>query len=346
MTKESNSRRSFLKQVTAGTAGLGLLNNFSNLSASPNQNPPVVKSKVILVRHKSVIDDDGRTNPQIIQEMLDAGMKALTNKKTTTDAWSVFFNKEDKVGLKINSLGLTDLQGTGYVEHFKGMSNAIVSGLKSLEMDEKNILIWDRSDEELENAGYTIQKDVNQLRIIGTRVARRGDPEGFNPESFPVGDNTTRVHSFITDACTSYINIPVMKTHRIAGITGSLKNHYGSIDNPREFHQYNATKPGIPEINAIPVIREKQKLIIADALLGVIDGGPGWSLDKIFTFGGILLGTDPVAIDSIMLDILNKKRIEEEYDPIDTAIHLELSEAEGLGNHKMENIDLIEINLG
>ena len=77
-------------------------------------------------------------------------------------------------------------------------------------------------------------------------------------------------------------------------MTGSIKNHFGSIDNPREFHPNNATNPGIPEINVIPVIRDKQKLIIADALLCVFDGGPRWNRDKICVNNEIIIGTDPV----------------------------------------------------
>lgn len=346
MDKKSNSRRKFLKKLAAGTAGLGVLPNLSPLMAASPFKPLLPKSKVVLVKHAAVINANGQVQQPLIRDMLNKGMTAFTNKKTLTDAWSQFFTNEEKISLKMNALGLDDIQGTDYLQHFSGVSSAITESLSSISLEEKNILIWDRSDEELINGGFTVQREEGSLRVMGTRVARRGEPEGFNPKVFPVGEKSTRVHTFITDECSSYINIPVLKTHGIAGITGSLKNHYGSIDNPRDFHEFNATNPGIPEINAIPVIRNKQKLIIADLLLGVIDGGPRWKPDQIFAYGGILIGTDPVAVDTVMFHILNDKRIETGLEPIETAIHLELSEALGLGNNSMDNIELINIDLG
>jgi len=342
-----DSRRKFIKQLAAGTIGVTLADKLSPVFAANPILTGMGKSKVVLVKHSKVINTEGQVSQNLIQEMINKGMTEFTGKSTLKDAWSQFFSSEDLISLKMNTLGVSSLQGTDLMQHFTGVSDPVLNGLREISIPDKKLLIWERSDEELVNGGYAIQREEGSLRIMGTREMRRGENEGFNPESFPVGDKTTRVHSFITDLSTSYINIPVLKTHGIAGLTASLKNHYGSIDNPREFHENNATNPGIPEINAIPIIRDKQKLIIADALLGVFDGGPRWNREMIWPFGGLIFGTDPVAVDSIMYQILEEKRIKEELEPIESkAIHLQLSEELGLGNHKHENIDLVEINLG
>lgn len=346
-SKKHNSRRKFLKQLAAGTIGMTLADHISPTFASVPFPQGISKSKVVLIKHSNVIDAEGKVNQALIQEMIDKGITSFSGKNTLKDAWSQFFSTEDLVSLKVNTLGVSSLEGTDLLQHFTGVSDAILNGLKEINIPDKNLLIWERSDEELVNGGYPIQREEGNMRVMGTREFRKGENEGFNPELFPVGEKTTRVHSFITDLSTSYINIPVLKSHGIAGITASLKNHYGSIDNPREFHENNATNPGIPEINAIPVIRDKQKLIIADALLGVFDGGPGWNRDKIWPFGGLIFGTDPVAVDTVMFQILEEKRLKEGLEPIESkAIHLQLSEEIGLGNHNPDNYDLIEINLG
>jgi hypothetical protein len=347
LKKDHRSRRKFIKQLTSGAIGFALADKIGTSYASFPHILGETKSKVVVVKHSKAIESSGAANRQIIQEMLDSGMIEFTGKKTLEDAWLQFFTSDETVSLKMNTLGLNNLLGTDYIQHFKAISDAVLNGLRSISMPEKNIIIWERSDEELVNGGYEIQREEGKLRVMGTRQRMRGENEGFNPESFPVGTFTTRVHRFITDFSSSYINMPVMKTHGIAGVSGSLKNHYGSIDNPRTFHENNATNPGIPEINAIPVIKNKQKLIIADALLGVFDGGPRWNRDKLWINNEIIIGTDPVAVDTVMQIKLDEHRDLEGLEPIEAnAIHLPLSEELGLGNYKISNIDIQIVDLG
>ncbi|MCB2220378.1 MAG: DUF362 domain-containing protein [Bacteroidetes bacterium] len=345
MKKNHYSRRNFIKTLASGTAAIPVMSTIPGLKTNASEFTLQNKSRIVLVKHPKVIDNEGLVQQTLVNEMINRAILTLSDQKTVIDAWGQYFSKDEKISLKINTLGLDNLMGTSYIQHFNSVSTAIIKGLQTLSIEDRDLFIWDRSDEEITNAGYSISRQEGTLRIMGTRKQRRGEPEGFDQHSYPVGSLSTRVHQFITEQCHSFINIPVLKTHRIAGITGSLKNHYGSINNPREFHQNNATNPGIPEINAIPVIRNKQKLIIADALLGVYEGGPRWNQEMIWPFGGIIAGTDPVAMDTVLLSIINQKRLEEELEPIESAIHLPLSEKLGLGNHQLENIDLIEINL-
>ena len=143
------------------------------------------------------------------------------------------------------------------------------------------------------------------------------------------------------------VNIPVLKDHGLAGITGSLKNHYGSIDNPREFHDNGCTGPGAPEINAIPVIRKKERLIVCDALLGVYNGGPRWRRAYVWPYGGVIVGTDPVAVDSVLLGILDEKRGSEEMERLGHRVrHVRVAEKLGLGTADPDNIQLVRKELG
>jgi uncharacterized protein (DUF362 family) len=143
------------------------------------------------------------------------------------------------------------------------------------------------------------------------------------------------------------INIPVLKDHGVAGITGSLKNHYGSIDNPRQFHGNGCTGPGVPEINAIPVIRRKERLIVCDALLGVYNGGPRWKRPYIWPYGGLIVGTDPVAVDSVVLGLLDEKRQSEDMERLGhRARHIQAAQELGLGNGDSSRLQLVQKELG
>jgi hypothetical protein len=62
----------------------------------------------------------------------------------------------------------------------------------------------------------------------------------------------------------------------------------------------------------------------------------------MWTFGGLVIGTDPIAIDFIMLKGINQQPITLRLKPVETATHLRLTETAGLGNHSLAKIELIE----
>jgi hypothetical protein len=68
----------------------------------------------------------------------------------------------------------------------------------------------------------------------------------------------------------------------------------------------------IPAIVAMPRIRKKVVLHIGDGLIGTYDGGPGsWNPHfKTWEYRSLLFATDPVAMDRIGWEILDKKRVE------------------------------------
>jgi len=346
--KSSLSRRDFISKSAKGTLALALTSSILPGVFLSRGGVPAIKSKVVLIRHNKVIDIDGKINQPLVQEMLDTAMIKFSGEENTNNAWLKYFSPEDIIGLKLNLNSFSYLEGTNLGDHCPALTNAIISGCKNAGIKEENFVIWERSDEELDIAGFAIQKEEGALRVMGTKFARR-EPEGlgFSKESYPVGDKSTQLSIILSDITTSMINMPMMKSHNLSGFTGALKNHYGSISNPREFHENSCTNPGIPEINNISGIRQKEKLIIADAMMGLYDGGPRWNRDVMWPYGGIIVGTDPVAVDYVMAKIIDEKRASEEMLSKESLIlHLEPSEKIGLGTCNPGNIDLIEIDLG
>jgi hypothetical protein len=341
------SRRRFLKQSALAAFGLASARKLSPaLDRLMPGGFPAEKSKVILVRHPKVIDADGQVQGPLLQEILDRALTEFTGRSSVADAWRQFVSPEDVVGLKINTLGLTGVRGTDYTRHFSAFNEAVTSGLRRTGVKDKNMIIWDRSEEEMTEAGLTIQKDPGAMRVMANKVGRR-DPGDYAPKAYPVGGLSSRVSRILADDCTVLINIPVPKTHGNSVFTCSLKNHYGSIDNPSRMHANACCDPGIAEVNAIPIIKEKQKLVVSDALLLVIERGPRWDPRFIRPYGGVIIGTDPVAVDAVALKILDDKRVEDGMDRIAPRVpHLALAENLGLGKSRLEDIDLVELNLG
>jgi hypothetical protein len=128
-----------------------------------------------------------------------------------------------------------------------------------------------------------------------------------------------------------------------------MKNHYGTFDNPGAFHGSRAER-AIAELNALPEIRERTRLVIGDALQISPESGGGWF--RAVTGDSILMSFDPVAHDAAGLQVLNEVLVAEgndskaEYTAKAAQLWLTRSAELGLGTNDPANIDLTEVNLG
>lgn len=345
MNQTKQTRRKFIKQSVATTSGLILASQFP-LSVFSK---PASKSKVIIAHSDKVIDADGLVNPEILQELVDQSILELSGTKDLKEAWQKYFTKEDIIGFKVNANSYSALEGTPMIDHYPLITNSVLNSMQKANIPLSNAVIWERTDKELATMGYSIQKGKGALRVMGTKTENNSPEDseyqpGFSEVVFPVGEKSTRLSNILENDITALINLPALKSHRLAGVTGALKNHYGSIDNPRDFHDDDCCNPGIAEINNISTIRDKHKLVICNALMGLWDGGPRWNRANMWMEGSLIVGVDPVAVDAVMLQLIDQKRTEAGLESVAPMTrYLQLSEEIGLGNSKPENIEIIKL---
>ncbi|KAF0152851.1 MAG: hypothetical protein FD143_779 [Ignavibacteria bacterium] len=347
-TNFEKSRRDFLKKTSAGLIGAALLGNIPVSLANSFSPFETLKSKVVLVRHSKVVDQEGNVNLEILAEMLETALTSFNNGKNSADLWNKLFIPKDIIGIKVNLLGLNSIAGSSSVKHYAAMIDTVLRSAGNAGLISENFIVWDRNNDEFNGSGLRIQKEIGKTKYYGTLATKNDDIDAVFSAEVKAGEKFTRISKILTESCTALINMPVIKDHGLAGITGALKNHYGTINNPRDFHSNNCTTPGIPEINALHQIRSKQKLIIVDALIALFNGGPRWNRDYMWNYGGILVSTDPVAIDRIMFGIINEKRQAEGMNLIseNTAKHINLSAGLKLGTDVLSEIDFQKIELG
>jgi hypothetical protein len=134
----------------------------------------------------------------------------------------------------------------------------------------------------------------------------------------------------------------------MSGVTFAMKNMYGVVDRPQSLHGGNCN-PGVADLNCIPVVREKVRFTIGDALSSVYDGGPGFRPERLWYPNALIVGEDRVAVDHTAWQMLEHKRAEVGMPTFEAAgrapryIATAADPAHGLGVNDPQRIHLMEI---
>lgn len=105
---------------------------------------------------------------------------------------------------------------------------------------------------------------------------------------------------------TALINVPSLKAHHMSGIGCAIKNYIVYHAKPASLHPRSCSELGAAW--QAPAIQGKTRLIVVDALLPLFDKGPQVTPKYRWPYRGLIVGTDPVAVDAVCLRILQAKR--------------------------------------
>jgi len=303
---------------------------------------PGAKSKVIRTLHAGAWDV-GSLVPQALGQMLDASLTKLTGLNDAREAWAALFAPGERVAIKVNSI----VTGASHVP----LAIAVAERLQAAGIPAEQICIYDRYTQELKRADYPINRDGPGVRCYGTdddgpgtrRTVGANDHyvTGWQILNSPIG------LSEILANCDALINIPILKTAPEMGISCAMKNHFGSFGNPMIFHA--AFEYAVSELNALPPIKDRTRLIIGDALATSTRGdGYGYEVVSIGK-AALLMSFDPVAHDATALQMAREALIAKEDDP--EAMMAQASEwlATGaelkVGTNDPQEIELVEVDL-
>ena len=351
--KERMNRREFMTKSASAVLGAGFAAK-TGFSFNLNQTQ---QSRVIEVTHPDAVLEQRRVDKNVVRKMLQRGMHALTKSE---EPWSRFLNPDDRVGLKINTLGRPVL----FTHH--ELIQAMVEELKDFGIKENNIIVWDRWEHHMLACKFTVNTSDHGVRCYGTESrdpsVKRIDPEVFytsdfdNPEDRE-GGTASLFSSIFTRDCDKVINMAILKDHNSSGITLCLKNlAYGISNNNSRFHKPAHIGPFIADFCAQPLVRKKVVLHLIDGLEGCYDRGPVPDSPRVlFSPKKIWLGTDPVALDAVGFRVIDAKRKEKGLPalkesegywsgprPVD---HIELAAKKGGGTSDFDRIKIEKICL-
>jgi uncharacterized protein (DUF362 family) len=259
---------------------------------------------------RSIDETSERVDVPTVTEMIAQGMRALTGDSDARDSWARFFNSADVVGIKVNCSGAPGIMSTPEVV------GEIVRNLGVVGVNPIQIWIYERFQNQVNSVHY--DRYVPAGVHIWTAEHDRGSIAGYDPQTYVdvnfFGEDDTRSNLArpVTEHFTKIINVPNMKDHGAAGVTGCLKNiAYGSFSNVARSHSgvKTNTYSFIGTLASVEPVRSRTVLAIMDGLRGVWHGGP-FSPNRKFRFypKQMIFGTDPVAMDRLLLHVIDAKR--------------------------------------
>jgi hypothetical protein len=317
------SRREFVRRATLGAAAL---------TASPAgslyaQTPLPDSARVFAVHHKDVcpiVDEYRPADPQIVKIMVREALLRMGIGKAVDEIvrrWCPSGKRPATARVKIKYAGTRGL----FPAH-----PGVVNGVVRLLIDEggikpENIHVYENCPK---NFGEDDRPPIfgtafggGKNREPGVVYSQLKSPDGVDmPNSncrsdvrVDLGDGQFKEYTFwfwaALDKDTDIlINVPVLKRHigppKFTTTTIAMKNHYGSIRDPYRQHgpEIGAKIAGV---NMAKVLREKERLIVVDALYAMYSQGPERGKRK-FGINKLLVTRDPVASDYVGWGMLNE----------------------------------------
>jgi len=333
------SRRQFLRRSAAVTIGLAF-GDWATAGCGPEPQTSQAgglarKARVVIARDGSLLKGRVGEHAELLRKMLDAAVQKLTGLPDAAAGWRTLFKPSDRIGIKVNALGLPTQPA---------VVDAIAAGLTASGVPAENIIIWDRFDTELSAAGFKLNQSAGGVRCRGTDAEHYGS--GYQKEVETSGQIGSCFSRIVAEEVSALICVPVLKDHNLAGASLGMKNFFGAIHNPNKYHGNNCD-PFVADVVSHRFIRPKWRLTVVDGTRAQYNAGPGKHPGYAWDFGGLLVGSDFVAVDAVAADLLDAERkgrgtktIAEDGRP---AKHIQTAASRGLGVADSKRIERIEV---
>jgi hypothetical protein len=108
---------------------------------------------------------------------------------------------------------------------------------------------------------------------------------------------------------TALVNVRPLRTHHWSGVGTCLKNYIMFVPDPSSYHDEGCSPLG--KIWTYPIVNGKTRLNILSVLTPQFYGRGAHFFDRryVWPYKGLIVGTDPVAVDTVGAHLLQVKRV-------------------------------------
>jgi hypothetical protein len=177
-------------------------------------------------------------------------------------------------------------------------------------------------------------------------IKRRLLDVGVAKKNISIDDRGVLMNPIFLNA-TALVNVRPLRTHHWSGVGTCLKNYIQFVPNRPDYHEEGCSPLG--KIWTYPIVKGKTRLNILCCLTPQFYGRGASFFDKryVWPYKGLILGTDPVAVDTVGARLLQAKRIVffGEDRALDVApVHIMVADKEyHLGVSDLSRIQLIKL---
>jgi uncharacterized protein (DUF362 family) len=284
----------------------------------------------------------------VVTAMVTEGLLALTGTQTLQGAWQALipdFQPGEKLAIKVNFNNVSsDPPTTNRIDAIIEPVNGLLGGLIDYGFEPSDITVFDVTRSNW-NFGIVPQRFVDGCDFPGVSfVEWVSDAETFSDTAFlhfdpPAGTISDRPLANCVVEADYLISMPIGKAHDYAGVSLAFKNHFGSFMRCDYLHNHvfqsgaywSADYNPLVELFLNHHIGGKTILTVTDCLYGNwehLNTPPTpWPSFGDDAPNSIFLGTDVVAVDCVVTDVLAV----EGSIPADADQYLVLASAAGLG---------------
>jgi hypothetical protein len=274
-------------------------------------------------------------NAAVTRRMVDALVRTVTGNTSTRAAWHELAGADTRVGIKVTTAG------GPYFATRRGVVAAAIAGLKDAGVSE--VIVWDKSSAALREAGFTPQRLGCEVRaidpprgwdrdasfqapVLGKLIwgdllfSEKLGGRGFAKSDDNLLSSKSHLATILSREVPRFINIAALSDEPGCGVAGTLHSAVvGNLDNWRRFTSYGESgATAIADCYADPRLGGKCVLHILDALAVTYAGGPGPNPQNSAIHNTLYASRDPVALDSLGLQLLEKWRARASFGPIGT----------------------------
>lgn len=216
--------------------------------------------------------------------------------------------------------------------------------LKNIGVNMKNVYLGD-SPGQSQKVGSDVAKEIGIYEICESYGLNFVDFESDTPIVENI-DNALRLKEFhvakaIKD-CDILINLPRLKSHLEATMTGAIKNYWGIIPGglKAQYHLFGKSAEQFGEVladNFSWIVKNKPRRLIVYDLQEIMEGRMGPGSGSMNKWDLILTGTDEVALDLVALEIGKLK--------VKDVPHVINAIERKLGEGQLENIEIVGMSL-